>query len=311
MPPSKPYKKAVILGAGGFIGVNLAQALDAQEYRLVCFDQAVSPHWPKSAATIAGDFAEMPVGLLNELDHSLVFHLISSCRPVANTLQAAAEVNHDLVTTLRYLEETKARDLCWVFMSSGGTVYGHNDDDRIRESSPTNPVCSYGVLKLAIERYFALYRQLHATDYVVVRAGNPYGPWQNPLGGQGIIAAILYKALKNEVVEIWGDGTNVRDYIYISDLVQGMLAVALAGKAGETYNIGSASGLSINQLIDIIGQTLNVHLKVKYSPARYIDVKRNVLNTTKLIELTGFKPAMNIYSGIEMTTSWLRDNYKL
>jgi UDP-glucose 4-epimerase len=303
---TKRYKKAVILGAGGFLGINLANALAEQGFELVCFDQIESPHWPQTATAITGDFAALPFALLQQLDNAFVFHLISSCRPSPSTADAADEVARDLVTTVRCLELSAKRDLRWIFVSSGGTIYGQNGDEQIAESAPAAPICSYGATKLAIEQYFALYRRLHRIDHVVVRLANPYGPWQDPLRGQGIISAILYKAMQGQVLEVWGDGDNVRDYIYVTDAIQGILAAAFSGMGGEIYNIGTGRGLSINQLVEIIGTELNSPLAVIYTAARTVDVRRNVLCSKKLSSHTDWCPTIAIDEGVELTTSWLR-----
>jgi UDP-glucose 4-epimerase len=305
------YGKGVVLGAAGFIGISLANVLDAEGFEVVCFDRFVSPHWPKTARTIVGDFTGIPVELLRELDNALVFHLVSSCRPSASTALAADEVNRDLVTTVRYLEETKSRGLRWIFLSSGGTVYGQNEDDQIAESSRTNPICSYGAVKLAIEHYFALYGRLYGLDYVVVRPANPYGPWQYPLTGQGIIAALVYKALRKDTVEIWGDGTNVRDYIFITDAVGGILAAATSGKTSEIYNVATGVGWSINQVVDIVSEILKRQVSVKYSEARHIDVKRNVLCVNKISSHTGWMPRMTMQQGIALTAEWLKQHVEV
>ena len=301
----EPFKKAVILGAAGFIGINLSHYLANQGLKLVCFDRYFSPHWPHSATVITGDFTELPTKLLKELDHALVFHLVSCSFPSPSTEKAFNEVENDVITTIRYIETTKTRDLRWIFLSSGGTVYGQNNEDEIKESSPKNPICSYGVAKLMIEKYFTFYKRLHHIDCVIVRPANPYGPWQDPNRGQGIIAAMLYKALKGNTIDVWGDGENVRDYIYITDAIQGIVAAALSGKTGEIYNIGSAKGLSINQLISVISDTLNRKLNIKYSEARSVDVRKNVLSIDKLSALTGWKPQTTINSGVAMTAAWI------
>lgn len=310
MQAAKSYKKVVILGAAGFIGINLANALADQGYELICFDRAKSLHWPESAKTIIGDFSSLPDELLEAMDNALVFHLVSSCRPSPSTAQAAEEVSLDLVTTLRYLEATKARNLRWVFLSSGGTVYGQSESKCIAETEPTAPICTYGLIKVTIESYFELYRKLYGIDYVVVRLANPYGPWQDPLKGQGIVAALIYKALKCDSVEIWGDGSNVRDYIYIDDAIQGLLAIAHLGKSGEIYNVGTGAGCSVNQLVDVIGQALNVKVVVNYSRARFTDVKFNVLDPRKVMAHSGWKLLTDIESGVALTASWMIDNIK-
>ena len=305
MHKNKTFNKAVILGAAGFIGINLSHYLAKQGLKLVCFDRYFSPYWPQSATVITGDFAELPTKLLQELDHALVFHLISCSFPSPSTEKTVDEVENDVIATIRIIEKTKTRDLRWIFLSSGGTVYGQSNEDEINESSPKTPICSYGVAKLTIERYFTFYQALHNIDCVIVRPANPYGPWQDPNRGQGIIATMLYKALKGDTIDVWGDGENVRDYIFITDAIQGIMAAALAGKTGEIYNIGSAKGLSINQLISIISETLNVELNIKYSDARNVDVRRNVLCVDKLSAHTGWKPKTTIDSGVAMTAAWL------
>jgi UDP-glucose 4-epimerase len=305
MHRDKQYGKAVILGAAGFIGINLANHLAKLGFNLVCFDRYLSPHWPQTATAIIGDFDSQPSKLLQELDNAFVFHLISSTRPSPSTGQIADEIRNDVVTTISYLEKTKTRDLRWIFLSSGGTVYGQSNKAIIKETNATIPICSYGVVKLSIEHYFSLYRVLHNVDCIIVRPGNPYGPWQHPQVGQGIISAILYKALLGKVIEIWGDGENIRDYIYIEDTILGIMAAAIGGRTGEIYNIGTSIGLSINQLVKVISETLNLKLMVNYSSTRSIDVKRNVLSAKKLSTHTGWESKTSIHNGVVLTASWI------
>lgn len=311
MVSAKLYKKAVILGAAGFIGINLANTLAEHGYELICFDRASSSQWPAGAKAIIGDFSKLPEELLEALDNALVFHLVSSCRPSSSTAQAAEEVSLDLVTTLRYLEATKARNLRWVFLSSGGTVYGQSESECIAETEPTAPICTYGLIKVTIENYFGLYQKLHGLDYVVVRLANPYGPWQYHFKGQGIIAAIIYRALKDEPIDIWGDGENVRDYIYIKDAATAILTAAELGRSGNIYNVASAKGYSINDLTEMIGRALGKSLIIRYSNARAIDVRRNVLETKKFTMHTNSAPSTTaIEDGIAQTVTWLKEQFK-
>jgi UDP-glucose 4-epimerase len=304
--PEIPYKKAVILGAAGFIGVNLARALAAKGFTLVCFDKVASPQWPSGVKSVVGDFTAPPDELMGELDDALVFHLVSASKPLPSTSQAGDEVAVDLAGTLRFLEATKGRNLRWVFFSSGGTVYGQNDAGVIAETSATEPICSYGIIKLTLERYFALYGKLHGVDHVIVRPANPYGPWQSPFQGQGLIAALLHKALNNETIEIWGDGENVRDYIYIDDMVAGAIAAAVSGHRGEIYNIGTGQGHFIKELIALIGPALGCPMNVVYAPARSVDVRRNVLCSDKLMAHTGWTPSTALAEGVVLTADWMR-----
>jgi UDP-glucose 4-epimerase len=305
MKSTTSHRRAVILGAGGFIGINLANALAAKDCEVICFDRFQCHHWQANAKIITGEFTEMPSELLAALDDATVYHLISSCRPSQHTKNAADEVVADVATTLRYLEQTRARNIRWVFVSSGGTVYGPNVPCPTTEGATTNPICSYGLVKLTIEKYFALYKKLHETDFVVARVSNPYGPWLDPLRGQGIIAALIYKALTEQTVEIWGDGENVRDYLYIDDAVRGLIELARYGESGAVYNVSSGEGTAINELIKIVSHTLGTNLNTNYVSERISDVQKSILDSTKLRRLTGWSPKFRLEEGIKATVDWI------
>lgn len=302
----KKYNKAVILGAAGFLGINLATALNKAGLDVICFDQIGSSHWPEGVKTILGDFGQPPAELMTELNEAYVFHLVSSCRPSTSTLSAAKEVSVDLVTTINYLEQTKDHDIQWIFLSSGGTVYGQKDDECINERSATEPICSYGLVKLSIERYFELYKKLHKINYVAIRLGNPYGPWQDPNKGQGLVAALVNKALTNQKIEIWGDGSNVRDYIYIDDAITGIMNAAFHGTSGEVYNVGTGKGTSIIELIETIRQSLNLEITVNHVDARTVDVRSNILDSSKLQSQVNWQIIFDLQHGVRKTAEWIK-----
>jgi len=248
----------------------------------------------------------MPLELLSVLDDATVYHLVSSCRPSQHTESAANELVADVASTVRYLELTRARKLRWVFVSSGGTVYGPNAPCPTLEDAPPHPICSYGLVKLTLENYFALYKRLHGTDFVVARVSNPYGPWQDPSRGQGVVAAMIYKVLTGQRVEIWGDGENIRDYIYVDDAISGLLAVASCGRSGEVYNIGTGIGSSINQLTTIISKILGKNISLEYVESRTVDVKKNVLDSSKLSTAFDWHPRTDLETGIAETALWMK-----
>ena len=305
-----PAKRAVILGAGGFVGRNLLESLTKHGYEVVCFDRGAALASSSCATWIVGDFLDMPDSLLAHFEGALVFHLMSSCRPSNTTVNAVQEINLDIATTVRYLEATKHLKMRWIFLSSGGTVYGQaSHDGFLSEADKTNPICSYGVVKVSIENYLQLYKRMYGMDYVVARLGNPYGPLQNPTCGQGVIAALIYKALKRQEIEIWGDGENVRDYIFSTDAADAIVQISELGTSGEIYNIGSQQGLSINRLIELISANLNIEVRAKMIPARKSDVRSNVLDITKLRELTGKVHTVGIDEGIIRTAEWIGRHY--
>mgnify|MGYP001595638612 FL=1 len=168
-----------------------------------------------------------------------------------------------------------------VFISSGGTVYGNSVQCPISETDATDPVCSYGISKLSIEKYLHLFYHLHGLDYVVLRAANPFGERQNPRSGQGAVATFLWKFLRQEPIEIWGDGNISRDYFYISDLVSAILTAIEEKTPSKLYNIGSGVPHSLNKLVNFMQRVTGRTKVVQYSPARKLDVATNFLDISR------------------------------
>lgn len=301
------YKKAIVLGAGGFIGIHLVNELSLRGYEVVCFDKITSARWPVSAIKIQGDIGAPPNELLNHMEHALVFHLISISRPSLDTKHIQNTIELDLLATIRCLEATAGQSIRWVFISSGGTVYGDKGYMPIREDASADPICSYGLVKLMIERYFSLYKRLHHVDYVIVRPSNPYGPGQDPLRGQGLIPYLIYKALKKEPIEIWGDGSAIRDYIYISDAVQGIISLAVKGRSGEVYNVGTGIGHSVNSLVELIAQELGTPLKPWHLKSRPVDVQCNILSTNKIFKQCQWEPKITLGAGVMKTALYIKN----
>jgi UDP-glucose 4-epimerase len=205
---------------------------------------------------------------------------------------------------LRLLDATVDAGCRWIFVSSGGTVYGQTDAELIAEDHPTRPISSYGVVKLALEGYFGIYRALHGTDYVVARLANPYGPYQSAAKGQGLVAALLDRMSRGDPVQVWGDGGNVRDYIYIDDATEALIGAAERGLSGEIYNVGSGKGTSVVQLIDAVAAELGRQPLLIRHPARGMDVRRNVLDITKLGTATGWGPLRTLGEGVCLAREW-------
>jgi UDP-glucose 4-epimerase len=193
-----------------------------------------------------------------------------------------------------------------VFVSSGGTVYGAPDVLPVPESHATRPLVSYGVVKLAIERYLDLHHRLHGLSYAVARLANPYGPRQDPEGAQGAAAVFLGRAFRGEPVTIWGEGDVVRDYLYVDDAVAGLLAVADRGGDAAVYNIGSGTGTSLRELVDAVGEAAGLRLETRHRPAREFDVPANVLAIDRAREELGWAPRVPLTEGLRRTWLWIQ-----
>lgn len=304
--------KCLVLGGGGFIGANLCGGLLAAGHEVRVFEY---PHVRSQCAQDVMARVEWFEGdFLNPADVEpavagcdAVFHLVSTSLPKGSNDNPAYDVESNLVATIRMLEAARRHGIGKVvFSSSGGTVYGVPARIPIGESHPTEPICSYGIVKLAIEKYLHLFHELHGLEYAVLRLANPYGEGQRAQASQGAVAVFLHKALRDEPIEIWGDGTVTRDYLYIGDVVSAMLG-ALACKGPErVFNIGSGNGLSLNELVERIGGLLGRPVRHVHRPGRQFDVPVNVLDIGRAGRHLDWWPRVPFDEGLRRTLEWIR-----
>lgn len=293
----------LVLGGAGFIGRHLCAALAAAGNRVCAFDRPPAHGiWPDIAGVrwLAGDFADQAAFAAVPAEADIVVHLISSSIPATSNVTPLCDLQHNVVATLGLLDTivSRPRRPTVIFLSSGGTVYGIPRTIPIPEEHPTDPLCAYGIGKLAIEKYLALYQRLHGLEYRVLRPANPYGAYQSIHSGQGVIPAFLHKALRNEPLEIWGDGSVIRDYFHISDLVAAIIA-AVEYRGGERiFNIGSGSGHSLNDLLGMIRELLGRDVACRYLPARACDVPVNILDTSRARTELGWQPLVPLSAGM-------------
>lgn len=290
-------KKTLILGAAGFIGTNLSRRLLEKGKRLLLFDRPGVSFAPflqraqedKAAQILSGSFSSMAkekteeeIRALRLSEAETVYHLISTTCPSNSNRDVAGEMEENLIATIRFLDAcAKAGVKKVVFLSSGGTVYGREHTGICREEEEAFPITSYGVQKLAIEKILYLYREMYGLDYRIVRLSNPYGPWQRPNGVQGAVTTFTYRALTGTPIEVYGDGSVVRDYIYIDDAVRGILNIAEGQGRSRLYNLGCGEGNTLLDVIEAIEEVLGKKPEVRFLPGRPVDVPVNVLDVSR------------------------------
>jgi UDP-glucose 4-epimerase len=186
-----------------------------------------------------------------------------------------------------------------VFVSSGGTVYGLARQNPIPESHPTDPICSYGIHKLTIEKYLQLFRSKNSLDSIVLRVSNVYGETQDCNRPLGAVAHFTARAVNEIPIEIWGDGTTTRDYIHIDDVVNALAKSISYEGAERLFNIGSGHGVSLNQLVEMLRQRLSKPVTVNYRPQRGCDVFENILDISRARRELSWTPGVALELGLE------------
>jgi UDP-glucose 4-epimerase len=287
-------QRALLLGGNGFIGSHLADSLLARGWQVRILDQAMERYRDPLPGVdyFLGSFGDQQ--LLNEAltGVDIVFHLISTTLPKTSNDDPAFDLDSNVIASIRLFEACVKRSIRKiVFLSTGGIIYGRPTSLPVPETHATEPDCSYGISKLSIEKYLALFHKLNGLEYVILRPSNPYGARQNPLGAQGVIAVFLGKIRAKKPIEIWGDGEIVRDYLHVKDLVEGICEAAIRSTPSRIFNLGMGIGHSLNDLCR----------DVRYAPSRLFDVPAIVLDVSRAKRELGWAPKISLEAGISDT----------
>ena len=304
--------KILIFGGGGFIGSTIADRLLAEGYPLRIFERPrVQPYRKfkdnESVEWLAGDLSSS-----HDVSDAIqgvdaVLHLVSTTLPKNSNDDPIYDVQSNVVASLHILNAMVAYKVSKIiFISSGGTVYGNPIYLPVDEVHPTNPVVSYGITKLAIEKYLQMYERLHGIKAIALRVANPYGERQRVETAQGAVGVFLHHALKGTPIEIWGDGSVTRDYIHVSDVAEAFVKALNYTGDLRLFNISSGVGTPLNALIDMLEAVLGRSIERQYLPRRSFDIPVSVLCNNLMRSELGLTPLVSMPQGIARTAEWMQ-----
>jgi UDP-glucose 4-epimerase len=297
----------LIFGAAGFIGRGLLSKIteynrlnDYNKIRLFCRSE-INIKLANNVEIFVGDFQKKTDIQASLQGMDTVIHLISETNPGNSALDPTLEIYKNLIPTIEMIQLLPKFNVSkLIFASSGGTVYGEWCGEPAKETSQTNPISNYGIAKLTIEKLLLKLQMESSIKVNILRVSNPYGLSQNISKGQGALTTLIISALANRKIEIWGDGSIVRDYIHINDVADAFLKSIHYKGDNSIFNISSGKGYSLNDLINLISDLLKKELNLSFKDNRSFDLKKNILDSSLASKELNWAPQITLSDGIKM-----------
>ncbi len=298
--------RAVVTGGAGFVGSHVVDALLARGDEVVVVDSLVTGKRENVAAGAdlrVQDIREPLDELFQDVRPDAVFHLAAQADVRVSVENPVEDADVNVLGTVRVLEAARLHGGGQiVFSSTGGAIYGECDGPA-PETAPLSPVSPYGVAKLAGEEYIRSYNRLYGSIHVVLRYGNVYGPRQDPRGEAGVVAIFLGALRMGEQPRIFGDGSQIRDYVYIGDVARATLAAI--GQEGGVYNVGTGRETSVVDLYEQCRHVATSALDAQHVPSRPGELARSVLDPSRAAHDLGFTAFVELEDGLQATWDWL------
>lgn len=298
--------RCLVLGGTGFIGKILIEKLERHGHFVRTYSLSREFSGSRTVEHIQGDFSigENLAIALEDID--VVYHLICSSLPSLPHSKSSEDIEINLLGTIKLLNlMCKAKNKKIIFASSGGTIYGVPKYLPLDELHSTDPICSYGITKLTIEKYLRIFSLNSEIASVALRISNPYGPHHNIKNKQGLINTLCYNIKNNQPLTIWGDGSVVRDYIFIDDLGDALLCALNETGKFLVANISSGIGLSVNAIIQKVLSISDSNPDIQYHAARTFDIQECFLSNNRAKKILKWSPKIEIDEGIKKTFDWL------
>lgn len=283
-------RNILFIGGAGFIGANVVRCIlsSAHDYCIHIMEPAFA-----NIGRLAGVNVKVHRGDLENFDLlqsiistnkiETIVHLVSTLIPSSSYEDYKQEFQNVVFPTVRLIQYCSTQGIEFIYFSSGGTVYGNRVTQKpFDESEQMAPISYYGLTKQIVENNILFEHRTSQLRYLIVRPSNPYGHGQALNGKQGLIAVAIGHILAGEKISIWGDGSSVRDYIYIDDLANIIWQLIEKRVMNVTLNIGSGVGYSINDILECLRAIVEENIRFEYQKARSVDVTSMILNITEL-----------------------------
>lgn len=305
--------KILLTGGAGFIGSWVADGLIHEGHEILIIDDlssGVESNLNREAEFIKCDVRdkELLSKIFKDFKPELVDHHAAQINVRASVDDPVHDAEINILGSLNLLELCREHSVKkFIFASTGGAIYGEPVVLPAPEDTKAMPISPYGTSKYAVEKYMNYYHQIYGLQYVALRYSNVYGPRQNPHGEAGVVAIFCNKILANEPCKIFGDGTQTRDYVYVSDVASANI-LAVAANSG-CYNIGTGVETTVLQLSRLLSNSIKGYsIDVEHTDARHGEVQSISLDNSYSKDKLGWSPQIDINEGISQTWKWFLEN---
>jgi UDP-glucose 4-epimerase len=296
--------RAIVTGGAGFIGSHVVEALFGRGDEVHVLDDLSKGKRENVAAGAELHVADIrdPNGVFDAVRPEAVLHLAAQADVRVSVERPDFDADVNILGTVRILEAARRHGAKVVFASSGGAGYGECDGPA-PETAPMQPLAPYGVSKLAGEEYLAAYNRLYASTHVTLRLGNVYGPRQEPHGEAGVVAIFMGLLRNGGTPQIYGDGRQTRDYVYVGDVARAFLAAL--GHDGGVFNVGTGVETSVLELVDAIRAASGTGREAVLAPARMGELQRSVLDVSLAGHELDWRAELSLADGLAETWRWI------
>lgn len=302
--------KVLVTGGAGFIGSHLVDELLENGYDVAVVDNLSSGQLRNLNHQATFHHAELNDARLTQIIQrerpEIVFHLAAQSSVRQSALDPVADAGSNVMGTVRLIAAAAAEGVeKFIFSSTGGAIYGDPDTLPCDEKTTINPLTPYALSKHVGEQYLELFNATYGLDYTILRYANVYGPGQNPDGEAGVIAIFAGMMLSERRPQIFGDGLQERDFVYVSDVVKANLAAVNRGH-NRTYNIGTGRQVSVLQIYEMLREITGYDQDPDYRPRRAGEVLNIALDSTRAEKELKWTPEVPLEDGLRRSVEYIR-----
>lgn len=305
--------KILVTGGAGFIGSNVADALIESGHKVAIIDNlstGLKENINKKAKFYEADITstQRMQEIFEKFKPDAVHHFAAQINVRRSVTDPVNDVKDNVIGTVNLAWAAVENDCKkFVFSSTGGAIYGDGVERPTPETAEADPISPYGINKLTSERYLKYFESNSNLKTICLRYSNVFGPRQNPHGEAGVVSIFMPMLFKNEPVEIWGEGKQTRDYVYVGDVVRANL-MALNHKGSGIYNIGTGIETSVSELAETMIRVTGSSSEIRHIPKKQGEQQYSCLSPEKAYLELGWKPEVDFEQGIKLTVEWFKKN---